>query len=184
MMANHNHNQNHTAMVRVAQFNQLGNAAATACIVRCCGSSRWVARMVAARPYDSVDEITAAADRHWRAMQSRDFLEAFRSHPKIGQAESEGRGDTPTAANQLADSEQAQVRQSSPQIRESLAQYNHDYEKKFGFIFIVCARGKSAEQMLRILQFRLSNTRAEEIANAAEQQRKIMQLRLRQLFAN
>ena len=168
-------------MTTLAQFNRLKTAAAGELISRCCGSTRWAGRMVAARPYYSMDELTATADAHWREMAQRDVLEAFRAHPKIGQPHSlDGQHEN---TRTLAEGEQSGVARASAQVRESLAKHNRDYEKKFGFIFIVCASGKSAAQMLDLIRARLGNTLAEEIANAAEEQRKITHLRIHKLFA-
>lgn len=155
------------------QFNRLDAAAARAMMFGCCGSARWAARMAASRPHSSPANLAAAADAHWREMRRDDFLEAFRAHPKIGESDS---------APAVAAREQAGVNHAPARILETLAQCNREYEEKFGFIFIVCASGKSAEEMLGLLQSRTGNARDAEIANAAEEQRNITQLRLRALF--
>lgn len=168
-------------MAALSRFNRMETAAALEMISRCCGSTRWAERMVAARPFCSLDQLSAAADTHWRAMKRRDLLEAFRSHPRIGRPDSAGGARTNT--HRMAAAEQSGAAQASPRTLELLAQYNHAYEKKFGFIFIVCATGRSAEQMLRLLRARIGNDRNSEIANAAGEQRKITQLRIHKLFA-
>lgn len=146
----------------------------------CCGSARWAARMAKSRPYASVDDACAAADAHWREMLQDDFLEAFRAHPKIGDPDSAQSASAESRAT--AAREQSGVNHASRETLNELARCNAAYEKKFGFIFIVCASGKSAEQMLTMLQSRIENGRDAEIENAGEEQRKIMQLRLRKLF--
>ncbi len=168
-------------MTTLDQFNRLGAAAAFELIARCCASARWSKRMVASRPYGSVDELTQAADRHWRSLAQRDWLEAFGGHPKIGDPNS---ANGAHAGNRrIAAAEQAGAADATARVSASLARHNGVYEEKFGFIFIVCASGKTAEQMLSGLRARLHNTRAEELVNAAEEQRKITQLRIRKLFA-
>lgn len=167
-------------MTTLDQFNHLETAAARALISRCCASARWAARMAASRPYQSMQQFTETADAHWRAMTQRDVLEAFRGHPKIGRPDAHEGEHNDTRA--LAKEEQSAAARASGRVSASLARHNHDYEKKFGFIFIVCASGKSAEQMLGLLRSRLGNTREQEIANAAEEQRKITQLRIHKLF--
>ena len=169
------------AMTTLDQFNRLGAAAAFELIARCCASARWSKRMVASRPYGSVDELTQAADRHWRSLAQRDFLEAFGGHPKIGDPNSAN--GAPAGNRRIAADEQAGAAGATARVSASLARHNDVYEEKFGFIFIVCASGKTAEQMLSLLRARLRNTRAEELVNAAEEQRKITQLRIRKLFA-
>ena len=177
-------------MTTLDQFNRLDSAAATELILRCCASACWARRMVEARPYRSLGQLTEAADEHWRAMRRRDFIEAFQGHPKIGRPDSGGAhggaGDRTAgdmAAGDMAAEEQSGVAGASAEVIESLARHNHDYEEKFGFIFIVCATGKSAAQMLELIRERIGNDRAGEIANAAEEQRKITQIRIRKMFA-
>lgn len=170
-------------MTTLDQFNRLGAAAAGNLIARCCASARWSKRMVASRPYGSVDELTQAADRHWRSLAQRDWLEAFGGHPKIGDPNSASGAPAGNGNRRMAAAEQAGAADATARVSASLARHNGVYEEKFGFIFIVCASGKTAEQMLSGLRARLHNTRAEELVNAAEEQRKITQLRIRKLFA-
>ncbi len=167
-------------MITLAQFNGLETNTARKMVSRCCASVRWAERMVASRPYHSMDQLTAAADAHWRAMARRDFLEAFRGHPRIGRPDSAGNEHDDTRA--MAGQEQSAVAQASGEVTDALAKHNRDYEQKFGFIFMVCASGKSAGEMLGLLRARLDNTLETEIANAAEEQRKITQLRIHKLF--
>ncbi len=173
---------NNPVMTTLAQFNNLQAAAARALILRCCASTRWAECMVAARPYHSIAQFTEAADSHWRAMGRRDVLEAFRGHPQIGRPDSLKNADPGDHA--LAAQEQSAAARASAPVSASLIKHNRDYEKKFGFIFIVCASGKSAEHILRLLRARMDNTHQQEFANAAEEQRKITQLRIHKLFTS
>nr|WP_243760464.1 2-oxo-4-hydroxy-4-carboxy-5-ureidoimidazoline decarboxylase [Aestuariicella hydrocarbonica] len=147
---------------------------------QCCSSERWVERMVESRPYHSAADLHAAADVHWRNLNEHDFLQAFDGHPKIGDVDSLKEKYRNTKA--LAAGEQSSVAVASDDVIQALAQGNREYEDKFGFIFIVCATGKSAAQMSELLQARLPNERAVELNNAAEEQRKIFHLRLEKLL--
>jgi 2-oxo-4-hydroxy-4-carboxy-5-ureidoimidazoline decarboxylase len=162
------------------QINTLNDTEATATITQCCSAQTWVQRMVAGRPYASAEELQASADRHWRGLSESDYLQAFDGHPKIGDV---GSLKTKYASSKtLAEGEQAQVSEADEQLINDLAQGNHDYLEKFGFIFIVFASGKSAQQMLALLQARIDNSRASELVNACEQQRLIFQRRLEALL--
>jgi 2-oxo-4-hydroxy-4-carboxy-5-ureidoimidazoline decarboxylase len=135
--------------------------------LQCCGSRRWADEMTAARPFASWEALEETASATWKGSTRDDILEAFSAHAKIG----DHRGND----------EQAGVRGASETTLEVLAQLNREYEARFGFIYIVCASGKSAEEMLALLRRRLPNDPEQEIAIAAEEQRLITQLRLRQL---
>ena len=128
--------------------------------------------MVARRPFDTVADVLASADEAWDECGPTDFLEAFSHHPRIGE-KVEGK----EAA------EQAGAIEAGDRIRDELAKANQRYEEKFGHIYIVCATGKSAEEMLAIAKSRYGNSPDREMRIAAEEQRKITQLRLRKLLA-
>ncbi|MEH6591899.1 MAG: 2-oxo-4-hydroxy-4-carboxy-5-ureidoimidazoline decarboxylase [Halioglobus sp.] len=147
---------------------------------QCCTSERWVELMVAGRPYHSPAELMVAADNHWNELSEEDYLQAFDGHPKIGDVGSlkAKYADTKT----LAAGEQASVAAATDDTIHALAQGNSDYENTFGFIFIVCATGKNAAEMLGLLQARLPNDRSTELRNAAEEQRKIFHIRLEKLL--
>ena len=136
--------------------------------------------MVATRPYASADALRQQADSHWRDMAEADYLEAFDGHPKIGDVGSLKAKYANTKA--LAAGEQSGVNVASDEIIRRLAAGNRQYEETFGFIFIVCATGKSAEEMTDLLEARLPNERPVELENAAEEQRKIFHIRLNQLL--
>ena len=143
---------------------------------RCCGSTEWAARMTAARPFAGADAMLVTADVIWAALDETDWREAFAAHPRIG---SGGAGGTSAWSAQ----EQAGVASADAEMRDRITAKNREYEARFGYIFIVCATGKSADEMLTMLEQRLTNDAAAEIRVAAEEQRKIMQLRLRKLLA-
>jgi OHCU decarboxylase len=141
----------------------------------CCGSRRWAEAMVERRPIGSLVELSIAADQVGSTMEEADWLEAFRCHPRIGDR------NTPHATAQSAAwsrHEQSSAANAAERIVAALAEGNALYEQRFGFTYIVCATGKSAEEMLAILNRRLSNDRETELREAAEQQRQITQIRL------
>jgi OHCU decarboxylase len=144
-------------------------------MIACCGAQRWAAAMVAARPLHDVLELSEAADRIWATMQEADWLEAFACHPRIG-----GRKAAHATAQSIAWSrqEQSSAAAASEGVLAELAARNALYEQRFGFTYIVCATGKSADEMLAILERRLENDKETELREAAEQQRQILQIRL------
>jgi 2-oxo-4-hydroxy-4-carboxy-5-ureidoimidazoline decarboxylase len=148
--------------------------------LKCCGSQRWTKRMVDARPFASVDELMAKADRIWWELEPQDWLEAFQSHPKIG--ENKAAAATSTEAQKWSEAEQSGTRGSAPATMQALADLNRKYEERFGYIFIVCATGKSSEEMLEILRERLNKVPEDELRIAAGEQAKITQLRLNKLI--
>lgn len=137
-----------------------------------CGSARWVTGMLARRPFASEHALLAAARDEWLALSPADWLEAFSHHPKIGERSHFD------ATRHLSEREQSGVSAADQNMRAELAARNREYEEKFGFIFIVCATGKSAEEMLALLRTRLANDRETELRIAAEEQAKITALRL------
>lgn len=164
------------------QLNKLPQADASHTFMQCCTSSTWVNKMVAARPFSSEKALRQAADNAWLGLSVSDYLEAFEGHPKIGDVSSLRAKYANT--KELAGNEQGLVKEANDAVLEVLSQGNSDYEEKFGFIFIVCATGKSAKQMSDLLQARLPNNKAQELINAAEEQRKIFQLRITKAFGN
>lgn len=164
----------------LAQLNTLSLADARHAFMQCCTSSAWVNAMADARPYVDTDALFAHADAVWQQLAEGDYLEAFEGHPKIGDISSLRAKYANTKA--LASGEQSSVNQASEQVLSALSQGNSEYEYKFGFIFIVCATGKSAAQMLALLQARLPNDRATELVNAVEEQRKIFHLRITKML--
>ena len=159
------------------RWNRLPVREAEADILACCGSRAWAQAMASRRPIASEAALFATSDETWRGLSEADWMEAFRSHPRIG----ESRPERPAAANSAAWSaqEQSGVTASEQAIKAALADGNSEYEKRFGHIFIVCATGKSADEILGILQRRLQNDAATELREAAEQQRQITHIRLK-----
>jgi 2-oxo-4-hydroxy-4-carboxy-5-ureidoimidazoline decarboxylase len=159
----------------LAAWNKADESAALDAMLACCGARRWATEMVALRPIRDVAELSEMADRIWSTMQEPDWLEAFACHPRIGE-----RRASHTSSQSAAWSKQEQSRTgaASENVLAELAEGNRLYEERFGFTYIVCATGKSTEQMLAILKRRLGATREAELREAAEQQRQIMRIRL------
>ena len=158
----------------LAAWNEASEPVAVEAMLACCASRRWAQTMVAQRPCDSIDHLHQSADDAWSTMEEPDWLEAFAAHPRIG-------AHSPSSHDKSSDwsrQEQSAVAQTGPEILARLATANKSYETRFGFTYIVCATGKTAEQMLLILERRLANNREIELQEAAEQQRLIMHIRL------
>lgn len=148
-------------------------------LMKCCGSTTWIKMMMAYFPADDLVELLEDAEEMWFECSEEDWKEAFTHHPKIGDVESLTTKFANTVA--WASGEQSNVNIAAKETIEALALSNHLYEEKFGYIFIVCATGKSAEEMLALLQARLLNKPEVEIKIAAEEQNKITQLRIQKL---
>lgn len=142
----------------------------------CCGSERWVERMMHSRPFASRETVLSAARDVWLALDETDWKEAFSHHPKIGDRDAL-RNRFPES-HHLSAQEQTGVNDAHGDVLSELASLNQEYEARFGYIFIVCATGKSADEMLALLRERLTNDPADEIRLAAEEQVKITALRL------
>lgn len=157
-------------------LNNAIDAEAADLFLKCCGSRVWAGAMAAARPYGDVASIRAKAVEVWAGLAESDWLEAFAAHPRIGDINSLRAKFSNTKA--WASGEQSGVAAADEAILHGLADGNVAYEQKFGFIFIVCATGKSAAEMLALLRARLPNTREQEIANAGAEQLKITLIRI------
>ena len=149
-------------------------------LTTCCGSAAWVAALNQQFPFATADALYAEADRLWYSFSEADWREAFTHHPKIGDVNALREKFASTAA--WAAGEQGAVRQASQATLEALAAGNEAYERKFGYIFIVCATGKSADEMLALLQARLPNAPEAEMNIAMGEQAKITRLRLDKLL--
>ena len=160
----------------LAAWNAAGATEAKNAMLACCGSKRWADAMVALRPIASVFALSEEADRVWAIMQEADWLEAFACHPRIGERKVSMHAGAQSAA--WSRTEQARASAASDHVLAEIADGNQRYEQLFGFTYIVCATGKSADEMLAILKRRLGSTRESELREAAEQQRQIMQIRL------
>jgi 2-oxo-4-hydroxy-4-carboxy-5-ureidoimidazoline decarboxylase len=163
-----------------SKLNAASEQEARQMLQRCCGASRWVDGMLARRPYASDDEVMAAADDVWAGVEEPDVLEAFGHHPEIGASLDALREKFASTATWSA-GEQSSVASADEATLVRLRDGNVRYREKFGFIFIVCATGKSAQEMLALLEARLPNTREEELRIAAGEQGKITRLRLGKL---
>jgi OHCU decarboxylase len=165
----------------IEQLNSLPYGAAAAVLTRCCGSRAWACELARRRPFRDVEELLRAADDASLDLNELDWLDAFRSHPKIGEREAAA-GQTQVEKAWSAD-EQSGVGAAGGEARAELARLNREYEEKFGHIFIVCATGKTADEILALLRERLRNDAGAELRVAAEEQRRITHLRLRKLLA-
>ena len=149
-------------------------------LMKCCGSTAWVERMLPFIPADDMVELLEDAEEQWWKCSEADWKEAFSRHPRIGDLRSMQEKFLSTAG--WASGEQAAVKEALPETLKALAEANRRYEQKFGYIFIVCATGKSAEEMLGMLQSRLQNAPEDEIKIAADEQNKITKLRIEKLL--
>jgi OHCU decarboxylase len=166
--------------VTLGELNALPAADCADLFVACCGSSRWVSGLVAHRPFASLAELRRIGDEIWWSLDPRDWLEAFSHHPRIGGTRSAS-PQSERAASWSA-GEQSAVTTAAASARTELEAINDAYEAKFGFIYIVCASGKSADELLQIARSRLANDRDAELRVAAEEQRQITDLRLGKLI--
>jgi 2-oxo-4-hydroxy-4-carboxy-5-ureidoimidazoline decarboxylase len=167
--------------MNIDQLNRLSEVEATAQLSKCCGASQWVDRMVWSRPFENLAEVLETSDTIWEECDVDDYEEAFSHHPKIGNVDSLAQKYANTKG--WAAGEQQGMAGADRAVIEKLAQGNANYEEKFGFIFIVNATGKSAAEMLALLEGRLKNDPKDEILIAAGEQNKITKLRLKKLLA-
>ncbi len=166
----------------IERFNRLSSARARKALHDCCGSKQWVERMIAQRPFRSVNNLLDAADKTWTNLSGKDWLEAFRHHPPIGGTRANGKQSS--VARKWSSGEQSTAQKAAPETRGALAVANRTYQKTFGHVFLICASGKTSEEVLKNLEARLSNNRESELRIAAEEQRKITRLRLEKLLGS
>ena len=146
---------------------------------KCCGSSKWIKQMTQQIPFKNEQHIRQCAEECWATCSEIDWLEAFGHHPRIGEKEIEEKFSSTSG---LASSEQSGIAMASKKTISGLVELNDKYFQKFGFIFIIFATGKSAEDMFSELKIRIKNDRKIELKIAAGEQLKIMQLRLEKMF--
>ena len=159
----------------LADWNLMDAARAADTILPCNGSRAWAGGVVRLRPITTAEDIFRASDDVWRTLAERDWQEAFDSHPRLGESHARS-----ASAQSLSWSELEQsAANPDDAVREELALGNREYEARFGRIFLLCATGRSAQEMLTILRTRMQNDPATELREAAEQQRLITLLRLR-----
>ena len=164
----------------LAQLDAMPDTEAAFKLAACCGSSKWVAAMVARRPYRTRDDLLAVSDDVARTLSSADWLEAFAYHPRIGERKSAATASSVAAA--WASVEQSASSSASIATREALALANVEYEQRFGYIFIIYALGRSANEILAVLRQRLGNEPDAELAIAAAEQLRITRQRLEKLI--
>ncbi len=160
----------------LARWNGLRSDEAAEEILSCCGSKAWAYGMAARRPIVDETGLLTACDQVWKSLAESDWMEAFRSHPRIGESPSPA---VPTQSANWSEEEQRRVGASAEDVKVALAEWNRTYERRFNRIFIVCAAGKAATEILEILRRRVRNEAAAELIEAAEQQRLITHLRLK-----
>lgn len=151
-------------------LNALSPDGARSELLRCCGSRRWARRLVDARPFAGDRELIATAERVWWEMDEDDWREAFAAHPRIGER-----------ASGWSATEQAGMDDASAARRREIDEGNRRYESRFGHVFLICADGRSAEEMAAELRRRLDADPAVEMKTAAAEQAKITRLRLGKL---
>jgi allantoicase len=164
----------------LAAINALPEADAVAAMLRCCGSSRWAHRMAEQRPYPSRAALFGTAETVWWKLGDGDWREAFGHHPRIGANLDELRRRFAATADWSA-REQAGLTEASELTLAQLADGNEAYQAKFGYVFLVCATGLSADEMLRRLRDRMDNDPAQELRVAAGEQSRITRIRLEKL---
>ncbi len=163
------------------RWNSLSREEAAREILPCCGSKNWAASMASKRPIQDELSLMETSDAIWGGLGEADWREAFRSHPRIGESRAEANSITQSSA--WSEQEQQKAASADEAMKLALKWGNREYEQKFGRIFIVCAMGKSAAEILEILRRRLHNDEATELQQAAEEQRQIMHIRLKKWIA-
>ena len=161
-------------------LNSLPHEEAVKALLQCCGSKRWADEVSKNRPYSSFETLVASANDVWWSLQPNHWLEAFHSHPKIG--EKKAVAPVSKQSHQWSGQEQSGIATASRETVDALAALNWAYEQKFGFIFIICATGKTSEEMLEALKQRLENDPETELPIAAAEQSKITELRLKKMI--
>lgn len=168
---------------KLVALNALDVESRGATFASCCGASRWIQSMVESGPFLSTAHLRGAAESNWWALDESDWLEAFTHHPKIGEDKAVLSAKFAKTAS-LSAAEQQGVNNASEAVLESLAKQNGIYAQRFGFIFIVCAQGKSAAEMLALIEARMDNSPSEELRIAAGEQAKITWLRLEKTLSS
>jgi len=161
----------------LARWNELPEDDAADEILPCCGSKAWARDLARRRPLRNEQDLLSASGEVWWSLQEWDWLQAFRSHPRIGESKVPQAAKPQSAA--WSAQEQSRAADAGHSTRAALAKGNRRYEQRFGRTFIVCATGKSADEILEILRRRLKNDESRELREAAEQQRQIAEIRLK-----
>lgn len=163
------------------ELNLLDTSSLEAEFFKCCGCTAWTKKLIQFVPFSSLQSLLQQSDDIWKRCNKQDALEAFSHHPKIGDLKSLEKKFAST--KQWASGEQAGMDEASQQVLKQLADGNKRYEEKFGYIFIVCATGKTALEMLEILSQRIPNNADDELKIAMNEQNKITHIRLNKLLA-
>ena len=164
----------------IAEFDHLPDEKKKELLLKCCGSSAWVNKMLTVFPVEDLVELLEFSEEKWNECTIEEQREALEQHPKIGDINSLKEKFANTA--NWAAGEQSGVNNANEDVLQELAKGNDAYQDKFGFIFIICATGRSAEEMLGDLKERINNSKDQEIKIAAAEQLKITKLRLEKLF--
>lgn len=159
------------------RWNQLPAKEAIEEVLSCCGSTAWARELAARRPLRDGTSLLAASDEIWNSIGEQEWVEAFSKHPRIGERKAPAAASAQSAS--WSAQEQRNVASAGDAVQQELAAANREYEQRFGRVFIVCATGKGASEILDILRRRLHNDDATELREAAEEQRKITNLRLK-----
>lgn len=162
-------------MPRLATLNHLSRSDAQTELLKCCGSGAWAHQMTESRPFQSEAALYEQADRIWNSLQRKDWLEAFSHHPRIGEKQLREKF---SATASWATQEQQGTRGAPDLVLAALAAGNERYERQFGFVFLICATGRTADEMLKQQTDRMSNDPETEIRIAASEQSKITRIRL------
>lgn len=169
-----------SASAQLEKFNRFSKAKAKKALLDCCASRRWAEQMAARMPFASAAQLLQAADDIWKQLDPKDWIEAFQHHPPIGGKRAKAKQSS--AAKKWSAGEQSAAQKASSETLAALAAENQAYAKKFGHVFLICATGKTSEEILHSLRERISNTPEAELPVAAEEQRKITRLRLEKLL--
>ena len=165
----------------IAEFDHLPAEKKRELLLQCCSSKCWADKMLTVFPVEDLVDLEECAEEKWYQCSEQDWKEAFQQHPKIGDINS--LKQKYSATKTWAEGEQAGVSTASEEVLQKLSERNNKYQEKFGYIFIVCATGKTAGEILVMLEDRLPNSPEEEIKIAAEEQNKITKIRIEKLFS-
>jgi 2-oxo-4-hydroxy-4-carboxy-5-ureidoimidazoline decarboxylase len=163
-------------------FDTLPDGEAAMLLETCCGSTAWVNGMVVRRPFGTLGVMLQVADELWWSLAPDDWREAFDHHPRIG--ERAAAVEQSEQAREWSSAEQSDAASAAEDVRQALVEGNREYERRFGYIYLVSATGKSAEELLSILWSRLTNDPDTELRVAAGEQAKITRLRLQKMFGD
>jgi 2-oxo-4-hydroxy-4-carboxy-5-ureidoimidazoline decarboxylase len=166
--------------MNLEKINNSAREDAVTFFLKCCGSESWINKMLSSRPFNTREELLKKSAEIWYSLEPSDWKEAFEHHPKIGDLKS--LKEKYSVTKSIAANEQSGIDNADESILRELSELNEEYEKKFGYIFIVCATGKSADEMLSVIKLRIRNSPETEIKTAMEEQNKITKIRLEKIL--